>query len=726
MLTLTPPLYQIRGVTIARDHEDRDMFYALPPLPRLAASAAGGGLVLYKYRRDLIDNPAVDPTQARGGGLALFEVEAPLPGGAALQAELASASGQTNARLAPVTFRSGTVHAVIAKTDGDQLIEDLVQTTSAPLTAPHHAAFELALTPEGATLVERAAQDGALPVGVAYELRFLALAPALHARVTMDYDRIYDHFGVSGQFTYYVQAGFDVDLKWLVEHDLIHIEIISFTDSADQQRQQQTVMELVGAQIQADFFRSSVPPDPQPGAGGAVAKLLAGLLGGDKGVSSASALFVLRAKAEVVKEHKTLELTYDGQAAVELTHVITGGLATLVTGAPPTTVQEIDLSDPFFSTLTVDVVSAIAFDELPDLVEAVVDLAHGDVRASYSFTATANGPYHFRTAIASRTADTYTYSLAYHFDPDRGGGDPIVHAGPFDAHERVLVVDPLANLVYRRVRCKLEALEPTLVSRIHLDVRTRDSAGSELARDELVLDAQTPEKVWCRHFPPGTDPRMHIRTSWEDPQGALHAGDDTEVPGDTFIAHGPFKGTLSLQVLAGVDFSSLTEAQVELRYQDGDYVVERTLTFLPATGTAQQSVEIPILDPGRDTYQWRLVTIARDGTSHATDWASTNVRLLVASATPARTGDVRIVWVGEPPNGVLGLRVDLHVEGDSDQSHSVFLPPGPSPQQTITVPLDPQGRLRYRFEVRREMATGEEPVSSGSGDSDLLVVRATA
>lgn len=33
MLTIDPPFYQLKGVTVFRDHEDLDQFYCLPPRP---------------------------------------------------------------------------------------------------------------------------------------------------------------------------------------------------------------------------------------------------------------------------------------------------------------------------------------------------------------------------------------------------------------------------------------------------------------------------------------------------------------------------------------------------------------------------------------------------------------------------------------------------------------------------------------------------------------------
>src|SRR5262249_43146958 len=165
--------YQIKGVTIFRDDRDPDQFYYLPAAVELARLADGKtpAFTLYKYRRDLTDNPALDPTKARGAGMALFETEMPLEHSVLLLTELSSQAQRPNARLDPVMFRSGKVHAIVAHSREDKFVEDLVETTNAPQTSPYHAAFALALSAEGATLFDQAARGGQIPAGGVYEMK---------------------------------------------------------------------------------------------------------------------------------------------------------------------------------------------------------------------------------------------------------------------------------------------------------------------------------------------------------------------------------------------------------------------------------------------------------------------------------------------------------------------------------------------------------------------------
>ena len=64
-------------------------------------------------------------------------------------------------------------------------------------------------------------------MGVIYDLKYTGLRPALHVKITADYQRIYDHFsvGLEGQY-YWFRLGIDAGFEKLVQDGAIDIEVI--------------------------------------------------------------------------------------------------------------------------------------------------------------------------------------------------------------------------------------------------------------------------------------------------------------------------------------------------------------------------------------------------------------------------------------------------------------------------------------------------------------------
>ena len=443
-------------------------------------------------------------------------------------------------------------------------------------------------------------------------------------------------------------------------------------------------------------------------------------------VSSASALFVLKAKLEVVRERKDFELIFDGRTAVELTHVCSGFLSTMLTGGPAPVIKEIDTDDPFFSALVVTIISTIDFDEMADLREAVIHLTHGHQVKAFIFSRNQNGPYSFQAPLTKPAADEYRYEVEYHFDPDIGAGPTTIQTGHVSSRRRVLIVDPLSHFRYIRLRVKRGPVDPALVPRLHVHLRLAGEPGQpDVARATVDLDSEHPEQIWRQRLPIGSpDPRIRVSTEWEDPHGESHAIDDeTEVSGSSFIALGPYKDILSIVLVPAADWSAIQQVRAELRYRDGDYVVDRAMLF-DANNKASQTVQIPLLQRTARKYQWRQVALRKDGTASETEWAEVDQGVLPVGGERKRVGEVRVVWVGNQGNA-LGLRVDFRVSTSSgdDQNVSIFLRAGQDGEKSVTLPLDPEGRLRYRYEVKRFTESGEELVKTGEGDSGLLVVR---
>ena len=318
------------------------------------------------------------------------------------------------------------------------------------------------------------------------------------------------------------------------------------------------------------------------------------------------------------------------------------------------------------------------------------------------------------------------YQVEYHFDPDIGGGPTMIQSGPVSSRRRVLTLDPLAHFQYYRLQLALGPVDASLVPRIHIHLRMLGEPGHpDVARATLDLDAQSPKQIWRQRLPlQAPTPRVRASAEWEDPRGESHAIDDErEVSGGTFVALGPYKDILSIVVVPAADWSVTQQVRAELRYRDGDYIVERAMLF-DANNKASQTLQIPLLKRTLRKYQWRQMVLRADGTAAETEWVEVDQGLLAVGGERKRDAEVRVIWVGDPGTA-LGLRVDFSVTASSgdEQNVSVFLRARQDQEKVVIMPLDPDGRLRYRYEVKRFTETGEELIKSDEGDSGLLVVR---
>ena len=709
MITLENPLL-ISGVPVFRDGIDPTLFWVLPAAPQLSSTPVGdSSFTLLEYRT----------ASGTGGGFAELEIELTTPGGAAL----ASGTGVDHARLAVVPFRSGDVELLTAS--DPSLVQTIAGASAAPLAPPFHTVFALDVTEQGAALLAQAATMPTAPVGVVYQLRFLAQTPALHAHVTMDYAQTYDHFATSLGFTYYVSVRLDVELSWLVQHGLVKIEITQFTDDADQQRQQTAVLDLVRARIQADFFTSALPtaPDAAP-LGGALGQIVGRQVG--QNVTSSTALFVLKARLDVASELKTFELWYDGQTVEELTHVVSGFLGAMVgaSGSPPA-IRQITADNPFFATMDVRIIVAIDFDDVPDLREAAVTISYGSRVQSYVATKDAPGPFRF-TAPLDATLPGYTTHTEYHFDPASNAGPATISPADSTRRDGAFITGSHDAFSVVRVHVTSAAAALSLIPQLQVDLRVVPVAGgSPLAEDVLTLDANHQQLDWYRRVPgPQSAFRIMARTDWQDSTGLVHPGDDVEVVGANYLARGPIVEELTVLVQPALDWTAITEVVVEVRHSVIGIVQDQSLTFSAAAGTSPRAVTLALADATQRGYSYRATLLRVDGTTTLIDWTAVDAAVLLVTDPASGKASVRVVWIGDVGTA-LALQVNFWVTpsgGTEQQVASALLQPA-TKDVTVSWPSPGSTQPNYRYEVHRMDASGDTLVHSGTDSTAMLVVR---
>lgn len=272
MLSLEKPI-TIDGITVFRDHADPNQFWYLPGPIDLARRGADDRLAFsfMKYKA------AVADAGIKGGGFLTFESTLKLPESTAarLAGRLQAEPGVSQpVRLSAATFEEGTVQCIALNVQGAggtaaaappagafNAVDKILGASIPSLDAENKAAFSLTLTTEGAIILEQAFSDGLAPIGVIYDLKYLAMRPAINVEITADFERIFNHFSASLEAQYkFFRIGIDAAFESLVQNGAITIKVLSFTGEDDEKEQERWALEFFKEELLSKWFEPTLTP----------------------------------------------------------------------------------------------------------------------------------------------------------------------------------------------------------------------------------------------------------------------------------------------------------------------------------------------------------------------------------------------------------------------------------------------------------------------------------
>jgi hypothetical protein len=288
MLVMGSKTLTVEGVTVFADHADPRQFWYLPAPVALAGRDGVPQFTLIRYR------PAVADAGVQGGGFLMMEVELRLDPG--VEQKILSAVSRFSdgtPRLTPVPFDDGTVQVVALNIQGGGgtnapappagafvAVESILGATKPSLAGNNSAVFSLTLSQEGSIILDQAFREGATPVGIIYDLKYTALRPALDVKITANFKRIYDHLNFSVDLTagaviygvpVYLEAGIDMAFEKLKQDGVITVEVINFTNSADEADKEKWALDFFKQNLLQQWFQPTLAPvtfDRKPPTGG--------------------------------------------------------------------------------------------------------------------------------------------------------------------------------------------------------------------------------------------------------------------------------------------------------------------------------------------------------------------------------------------------------------------------------------------------------------------------
>lgn len=269
----------VNGVEVIPDHADPNLLHCLLSEVSLAVDNDTNipKFTFIKFREEASD------AGIEGGGYLMFEVELKLDEETRQQI-LTEGRQLTSGTpvLSIVPFDEGTVECValdlqggggtsaeVSDNGGFVAVEHILGTSQPLYTGPYSAIFSLALSKEGAIILEQAFEQGAAPIGVIYKFKYTGLRPALNVEITADFKRIYTHFsaGLEGQY-YFLKGSIEAGFEKLRQDGAIDIKVSNFVPESEQDDVEEQAMKFFTEKLMPQFFTPSLDLGKLQGAGG--------------------------------------------------------------------------------------------------------------------------------------------------------------------------------------------------------------------------------------------------------------------------------------------------------------------------------------------------------------------------------------------------------------------------------------------------------------------------
>jgi len=181
---------EVNGILLLQDAKDKNMYYYLPPAPRVSERKDGGlELSVIKF---------VDPKGDTSGGLFHMLVSLSLPADDLELLKKGLKAVRPDAKISgpvPLKQNKEASFSIISATLSDKgFTSRLISSGRAPITPGSKAAVAAKLSPHGATLLWESLQKPTSDVSVALRTYYEAALPSFQAKIHAEVSTVYTHF----------------------------------------------------------------------------------------------------------------------------------------------------------------------------------------------------------------------------------------------------------------------------------------------------------------------------------------------------------------------------------------------------------------------------------------------------------------------------------------------------------------------------------------------------
>jgi hypothetical protein len=265
---------------------------------------------------------------------------------------------------APAAGGGGVATAVAPA--ATKFVEKILQASKPSLYGDNQAIFSVQLEPAGVTLMEQALRGQMTPIGIIYQLDYVALRPAFLVKLSIQWDRVFHYIdqmeGVSGIFVNESMDKMWTDLK---DQKLIVLEADNFVPESEDAAQVQADFAKAEAEVRTmitDAFFKPALPDQEAKDGWDKAKDALVDWRNNAITGGIGSLFSYSKKDVDIThiDQKSLNVTMNERTAVRRSIYPQGhisGLAAPLNGDPGAYLLELDLNDAFFARRKVTTIS---------------------------------------------------------------------------------------------------------------------------------------------------------------------------------------------------------------------------------------------------------------------------------------------------------------------------------------------------------------------------------
>ncbi len=242
---------ELNGVLLLQDARDANVYYYLPPAPRISTRKDGGlELSVVKF---------IDPQGETSGGLLHMLITFTLPPDELDALREALKKEKPGARLqGPVPLRQedeGSFTIISGTLSDKGFTRSLISSGRAPVTPGSKAAVAATLTPHGATLLWESMSRPTSDVSVALRTYYEATLPSFRARIHADVSTVYSHFSsvFNKQKSYTKRQVRDV-VDELVRSGDITVEVLDRLPEDTANQAMQSLVDMVTGKLTEIIF----------------------------------------------------------------------------------------------------------------------------------------------------------------------------------------------------------------------------------------------------------------------------------------------------------------------------------------------------------------------------------------------------------------------------------------------------------------------------------------